>query len=209
LASPLDVEQTQALLARIEAGDSLALDRLLAESRDYLRRVVELRMDSKMRARLDPSDVVQEAQVEIARRIGEFLSSRPMPFHLWLRRTAQENLLRLRRQHVEAGCRTVEREVPLPEGSSAEFAAQVLGRSPGPLSEAAQRELARRLRQAVEELPDLDREILLMRNFEGLNNQEVCQVLGLETATASKRYGRAILRLRQALVAGGISESEA
>ena len=136
------------------------------------------------------------------------LRRRPMPFHLWLRQTAYQNLLRLRRQHVEADRRSVTRELPLPEGSSATLARQLLGAGPTPSEQAGEEELARRLRQAVAELPDTDREILLMRNFEGLSNQEAAQVLGLEPAAASRRYGRAILRLRKVLQAGGVMGSE-
>ena len=115
----LDAEETLRLLEQVRAGDRRALDRLLTGHRAYLLTVVELRLDRRMRARIDPSDVVQEAQLEASRRIEDYLRREPMPFHLWLRQTAYENLLRMRRQHVEAECRTVEREVPLPDGSSA------------------------------------------------------------------------------------------
>ena len=207
-AAALDDEETRRLLHQVRAGDRGALDRLLEGYRDYLRASVELRLDKGMRARLDPSDVVQEAQLEAARRIDDYLRREPMPFRLWLRQTAYQNLLRLRRQHVEADCRTVTRELPLPDGSSALLARQLVGGGPTPSEQAGEQELARRLRQAVAELPETDREILLMRTFEGLSNQEVAQVLGLEPATASRRYGRAILRLRKVLQTGGGMGSE-
>ena len=206
-ARPEEAE-TLRLLEEVRAGDRRALDRLLTGHRAYLRTAVELRVDRRLRARLDPSDVVQEAQLEAARRIDDYLRRQPMPFHLWLRQTAYQNLLRLRRQHVEADCRSVTRELPLPDGSSATLARQLLGAGPTPSEQAGEEELARRLRQAVAELPETDREILLMRNFEGLSNQEVAQVLGLEPATASRRYGRAILRLRKVFQAGGAMGSE-
>jgi len=200
--------ETLRLLEEVRAGDRRALDRLLTGHRMYLRTAVELRLDRRLRPRLDPSDVVQEAQLEAARRIDDYLRREPMPFHLWLRQTAYQNLLRLRRQHVEADRRSVTRELPLPEGSSATLARQLLGAGPTPSEQAGEEELARRLRQAVAELPETDREILLMRNFEGLSNQEAAQVLGLEPAAASRRYGRAILRLRKVLQAGGAMGSE-
>jgi len=68
-------------------------------------------------------------------------------------------------------------------------------------------ELVRRVRQAVAELDDDDREVLLMRNFEGLSNQEVAQVLAIDPAAASKRYGRALIRLQKLLSASGLEES--
>jgi RNA polymerase sigma-70 factor (ECF subfamily) len=204
----LDTEETRRLLQQVRGGDARALDQLLAGHRGYLCQVVELRLDRKLRARVDPSDVVQEAILEAARRIDDYLQREPMPFHLWLRQTAYENLLRLRRQHVVAECRTVEREVPLPDGSSAMLARQLLGPGSTPSEKAIEQELTRRLGQALADLADADREILLMRNFEGLSNQEVAQVLGLEPAAASKRYGRAILRLRKVLRDSGLTESE-
>ncbi len=194
--------ETLRLLEEVRCGDRRALDRLLTGHRTYLRTAVELHVDRRLRARLDPSDVVQEAQLEAARRIDDYLRRQPMPFHIWLRQTAYQNLLRMRRQHVEAERRSVTRELPLPDGSSATLARQLLGAGPTPNEQLVEEELARRLRQAVAELPETDREILLMRNFEGLSNQEAAQVLGLEPAAASRRYGRAILRLRKVLQEG-------
>src|SRR5882724_9855822 len=120
------------LLQQVRAGDRGALDQLLALHRSYLLRVVELRMDQKMRARVDPSDVVQEAQLDATRRIEDYLRREPMPFHLWLRQTAYENLLRLRRRHVEADCRSVNSEIPLPDSSTALLARKILSQEPNP-----------------------------------------------------------------------------
>jgi len=204
----IDDAEVRGLLQQVRQGDRAALDQLLARHRGYLLNVVELRMDQKLRARIDPSDVVQEAQLEAAQRIEEYLGREPMPFHIWLRKTAYENLLRLRRQHVEAGCRSVEREIPLPDSSSAMLARQILSREPNPGQQAVEQELARRLRQAIGQLPEVDAEILLMRNLEGLTNQEVAQVLDIEPSATSKRYGRAILKLRQLLLDSGLGDSK-
>src|SRR5437870_3197408 len=144
-----------------------------------------------MRARIDPSDVVQEAQLEAARRIEDYLGREPMPFHIWLRKTAYENILRLRRQHVDADCRSVEGEMPLPDSSSAMLAGKILSREPDPGRQAIDQELARRLRQAIAQLPAIDAEVLLMRTLEGLMNHEVAQVLGIDPNATSNRYGRA------------------
>ena len=208
IPAAINEAELRGLLQQVREGHRPALDELLARHRGYLLDMVHLRMDQTMRARIDPSDVVQEAQLEAAQRIEDYLGREPMPFHLWLRKTAYQNLLRLRRQHVEADCRSVRRELPLPDGSSATLARQLLGAGPTPSEQAAEQELARRLRQAVADLPETDCEILLMRNFEGLSNQEAAQILGLEPAAASRRYGRAILRLRQVFAAGGAMGSE-
>jgi RNA polymerase sigma-70 factor (ECF subfamily) len=204
-----DSEETQRLLDQLRGGDRQALEQLLARHRGELRQAVELRLDPAMRGRVDPSDVVQEAQAEAARRIDDYLRREPMPFHLWLRKTAYENLLRIRRQHVEAGCRSVRREMALPEGSSVALARMLFAQEPTPSRVMAGHELAARLSQAMAELSDEDREILLLRNFDGLGNQEAAQLLGIGPDAASKRYGRAILRLRKLLLHRGVTESQA
>src|SRR5437660_1386929 len=203
----VDDAEVHSLLQQVRAGDAGALGQLLARHRSYLLWVVELRMDQKMRARIDPSDVVHEAQLEAAQRIEDYLGREPMPFHLWLRKTAYENLLRLRRQHVDADCRSVEREIPLPDSSSAMLARKILSQEPNPGQQAVEQEMARRLRQAIAQLPTLDAEVLLIRTLEGLTNQEVAQVLDIDPSAASKRYGRAILKLRQRLLETGLSDS--
>jgi RNA polymerase sigma-70 factor, ECF subfamily len=202
-----DSAETRGLLGQAEAGDRRAFEALFARYRDYLRQVVEVRLDPKVRARVDPSDVVQETQLEALRRLPDYLARRPMPFRLWLRKTAQERLLVVRRRHVEAGRRAVGREVPLPDRSSLLLAGGLLAGS-SPSRQAGRRELARRVRQALALLPEADREVLLLRAFEGLSNQEVACVLDLDPDAASKRHGRALLRLHQLLADGGLRESE-
>ncbi|MBY0528556.1 MAG: sigma-70 family RNA polymerase sigma factor [Gemmataceae bacterium] len=198
--------QTQRLLDEVRAGDRGALDRLLAEHRGYLRTLVELRLDPRLRARVDASDVVQEAQLEAVRRVENYLQKPGLPFRLWLRQIAYDRLLMARRQHVEAGRRAIHREAALPDESSLQLAQLAMAAGPTPSQVMVQHELAVRVRAALAELPEDDREVLLMRNYEGLTNQEVAQVLDLELATASKRYGRALLRLRKLLRQGGVGE---
>ena len=201
-----DSEDTRRQLERAAAGDPAAFDELFARHRDFLRLVVQLRMDARVRARVDPSDVVQEAQLDAFRRLRDFLDRRPMPFRLWLRNTARERLLKVQRRHLGAGRRDAGRDVPLPERSSLLLAGRLLAGGSTPSQRLDRGETARRVRDAVAALPEADREVLLMRNFEGLSNQEVAYLLGLDPATASKRHGRALLRLRQALLDGGLAE---
>jgi RNA polymerase sigma-70 factor (ECF subfamily) len=207
-APEVDESEVRDLLQHVRSGDRAALDRLLAAHRNYLLSIVQLRMDHQMRARVDPSDVVQEAQIQAARRIEDYLGHEPMPFHLWLRRAAYDNLLRLRRQHVVADCRSVANEIPLPDSSSALVAQRILSSEPNPGQVALEQELTRRLQQSIAELPAMDAEILLMRTLEGLSNQDAAQVLDIDQNTASKRYGRAILKLRQILLESGLSDSK-
>lgn len=202
-----DGPETVHLLARVRQGDAQALEELIGRHRPALRRFVELRLDARLNPRLDPSDVVQEAQLEVARRIRDYLDREPMPFWLWLHRTTYENLIRLRRVHVEAERRTVKREVALPDASSVLLARKLFAGDHWPGQQLVDEEIRRRVQEALTKLDEIDREVLQLRAFEGLENDEVAQVLGLEPGTASKRYGRALLRLRQALAQASSSES--
>jgi RNA polymerase sigma-70 factor (ECF subfamily) len=203
-----DSAATQRLLQQVRAGDRQAFEQLLAEHRPYLRQVVELRLGPKLRPRVDPSDVVQEAQIEAARRLDAYLEQAPLPFRLWLRQLAHDRLLMLQRRHVQAARRAVDREVALPEGSSLLLAQQLLAAGSTPSHQLGQQELAQRVRQAVARLPDADREVLLMRTFEGLSFEEVGCLLEMNPAAARKRHGRALLRLHKILSEGGLTESQ-
>jgi RNA polymerase sigma-70 factor (ECF subfamily) len=194
-----DSAETQRLLEQARAGTAGAVDRLLERHRAYLCRFVELRLCPQLRTRVDPSDVVQEAQMEAVRRLDGYLRDAPLPFRLWLRRIAQDRLLMLRRRHRGAGRRAVTREAAMPDESSLAFARQLLASGTSPSARLAASELAQRVREAVAQLPEADREIVLLRNFEGLSNQEVAQLLEIQPATATQRYGRALLRLRKLL----------
>jgi RNA polymerase sigma-70 factor, ECF subfamily len=205
---PPDSGETQDLLRRAHAGESRAFDELFTAYRAYLRQFVELRLDPKLRSRVDPSDVVQEAQLEAARRLKGFMEGPPVPFRLWLRQITQDRLLNLHRRHVATARRAIGREQPLPERSSLLLAQQLLAAGSTPSQQLNRRELSRRLRQGMVQLSESDREILLLRNFEGLSNQEVGHLLGIDPAAASQRHGRAMLRLHKILVAGGLTESQ-
>src|SRR5258707_9626909 len=115
-----DSDETLRLLERIQAGEREAFEELFARHRPYLRQLVGLRVDRRLRGRVDPSDVVQETQLEAFRQLPSFLQRQPMPFRLWLRKTAQERLRMLERRHLEASKRAVGRELPLPDPSSAQ-----------------------------------------------------------------------------------------
>jgi RNA polymerase sigma-70 factor (ECF subfamily) len=162
-------------------------------------RFVELRLDAQLQARVDQSDVVQEAQMEAVRRLDAYLVDSPMPFRLWLRQIAQDRLVMLRRHHLGTLRRSVTCEAALPDESSQAFARQLMADNSSPSARLAASELAQRVQQAVARLPEADREVVLLRNFEGLSNQEVALLLQIQPATASQRYGRALLRLRKLL----------
>jgi RNA polymerase sigma-70 factor (ECF subfamily) len=200
-----DSAETNALLLRIRGGDRQALEALLARHRLRLHSFIDCHLDPRVRARLDPSDVVQETHLEVVRRMDDFLQRRPMPFHLWLHKTAYEHLLRARRDH-RRGRRSVEREQAWPSRSSLLLARPFLSAGPSPSREAQARELAERVSQAVADLAEADREILLMRDADGLPYEEIACLLDIEPAAARKRYGRALIRLQKVLSERGILE---
>ena len=207
-AQASDSWETQRLLERIRAGQQQATSQLLDRHRRYLLRLVELRLDPKMRARVDPSDVVQEAQMEACRRLEDYLQQPELPFRLWLRQIAYDRLVMLRRYHVDAARRSVERDLPLPDRSSLVLAQQLLAAGSGPSQQLIKREFVRRVREAVNQLSEEDREVLVLRILEELSNQEVAQLLHLDPSTTSRRYGRAVMRLRNILLDSGLMESE-
>jgi RNA polymerase sigma-70 factor (ECF subfamily) len=200
-----DADQTRSLLDRAKAGDDAAVDDLIAGHREPLRRAVELRLDPALARRVDASDIVQDVMLEANRRLRDYLQNPVMPFHLWLRHLAKDRLIDAHRFHRKAQRRSLDREQAVQppawaEASSVQLIAQLLDQEKTPATAAVQQELERRLRDAVSELDDADREVILMRHFEGLGNQEVAAALDLTEAAASMRYLRALRRLRAGLV---------
>jgi RNA polymerase sigma-70 factor (ECF subfamily) len=200
-----DSDETRNLLDRLVGGDPMALDALLKRHRPDLRSFVEFHLEPELQARVDPSDVIQEAQLEVARRMDDFLKRRPMPFHLWVRKTAYERLLNLRRDHRRRR-RSVERERRLPDRSSLLVARPFVDCGPGPGEHAQAREQAERVSRAVADLSEADREILLMRHAEQLPYEEIACLLEIEPSAARKRYGRALIRLQKVLGEHGLVE---
>jgi RNA polymerase sigma-70 factor (ECF subfamily) len=192
------------LIARARAGDREALNALFARHRDRLRRMVEMRLDSRIQARIDASDVVQDAYVEVVERLDEYLRDPKLPLFLWLRLVVGERLMKLHRRHLGSQMRDARREVSLyrgalPAASSAALAAQLLGRHTSPTQAAIRAERILRVQDALNALDPLDREILSLRHFEELTAAEAAQILDIEESAAAKRYFRALIRLKKVL----------
>lgn len=191
------------LLARAGHGDGAARSRLLDRHRGRLRRMVAVRLDPRLAARVDPSDVVQETLAEAHRRLDDYLAAKPVPFYPWLRQLAQDRLADLYRRHVRAARRAVGREEPagpaLSNESVAELAHRLAAPAPGPSEAAHRREQAGRLRAALGRLPDTDREVLVLRHLEQLSPHEIAAVLGVSPAVVYTRHLRALRRLRRVL----------
>lgn len=194
------------LIERLRAGDRTAVASLFDRHRDRLKRMVDVRLDPRLQARLDASDVVQEAFVEVAERMDEYLRDPKLPPFLWLRLVVGERLMRLHRHHLGAQMRNAGREVSLyrgalPAASSAALAAQLLGRHTSPTQAVLRAERILRLQEALNALEPIDREILSLRHFEELTAAETARVLSIEESAAAKRYFRALKRLKEVLSA--------
>jgi RNA polymerase sigma-70 factor (ECF subfamily) len=192
------------LLRRAGEGDEKAVGALFERHRDRLRQMVRLRLDRRLSGRVDPSDVLQEAYLDLSRRISEYKANPAVPFFLWLRSLTGQRLVDLHRRHLGAQMRDAGQEVSLyrgvlPQASSVSLANQLLGRMTSPTHAAARAELQLRLQEALNTLDPLDREILVLRHFEELSNNEAAEVLGLQKSAASKRYIRAVVRLKDLL----------
>jgi RNA polymerase sigma-70 factor, ECF subfamily len=196
---------TQELLDQAKQGKAKAVERLLEVHREPLRRMIGLRLDPALAGRVDASDIVQEVMLEVSQRLADYLRNPAMPFHLWVRHIAKDHMIDAHRRHRQAQRRSLDREQPLvPAGladqSSLELAGQFLDKEMTPASAAVRHELQRRMEQAVAGLEEDDREIILMRHYEQLSNQEVATALGLSEAAASMRHLRAVRKLRAALL---------
>lgn len=203
-----DSGTTRALLDDIRGGAD-AFGRLFARHRDSLRRMIDARLDRALRQRLDGSDLIQETQIEALRRIADYLREPDIPFRLWLRQIAQDRLVMARRRHFGAARRAVGREAAHEHEPLATRAVDfLLASTSSPSQVASRNELARHARQAIARLSEPDREILEMRLAEGLSNQEAADVLQIEPNASTKRYGRALLRLRAALAESGLEGSQ-
>ena len=185
---------TQELLDRARAGNEVALDDLLALCRDPLRRAVSLRLDPKLAPREDASDVVQRVLIDAHRRFRDYLSDPKMPFTQWLRHIAQDRIIDTHRRHQGAGRRSIDREQhagpALDDASSIQLVAQLVDRELTPASAAIQQELQDKLQRVLGELEETDREIILMRYYEQMSNQDIAAALGLTEAAASMRHLR-------------------
>ena len=205
-------EPTRQLLLRGHDGDEEAMRVVLQRHREPLKRMVAARLDRALAARVDASDVVQDVLWEAARRVDEFLANPGIPFQVWLRRLAQDRIIDMYRRHRQAARRSVDRERrlsgPAHGHSSVELLGQLRADAPSPLEDAIRRELAQRFVTALEQLSEMDREVISMRHFEQMTNQEVAEALECSHATAGMRYLRALRRLRKVLKDMDASQSE-
>lgn len=199
-----DSTETQELLIRAEGGEVVAVNELMERHRQSLRQMVQLRMDRAIAQRVDASDIVQDVLLEASQRLATYLKDPRIPFHLWLRQLAKDQLIDTHRRHRVAQRRSADREQSLVQQgtggrSSLDLGAQLRDQELTPAAAALRKEFQQRFYQALEQLEEDDREIILMRHVEQLSNTEVAQALSLSPPAAGMRHLRALRRLRETL----------
>jgi RNA polymerase sigma-70 factor (ECF subfamily) len=195
--------QTETLVERAANGNEAARAELLDRYRDRLRRMVAMRLDKRLSARVDPSDIVQEAMKDAFRRLPEYFADPQLDFYPWLRRIAWDRLVDMYRTHVAAERRSVLREHPgvpnLNDESVAELAQNIVVSSINPGRRAMLAEMQDRTKAALMQLKPHDREILVLRHLEQLGVEEIAGVLGISQTAVTSRHLRALQRLRRLL----------
>lgn len=195
--------ETELLIERARRGDEGARHALLTRHRSRLRQMISVRMDSRLAARVDPSDVIQDALAEAHRTMNEYLERRPLPLYPWLRRLAWERLVQLQRHHVGAGKRNLLREegedLALPDRSAVDLANRLVASGTSPSRHLLREEMRDRVRAALDGLSPRDREVIVLRFLEQLSTTEAAAVLEISAGAVKSRLMRALARFRDFL----------
>ena len=198
-------EQKQ-IIEDLKSNREEALAKYFSEIRDRLEKIVKFRLDYRLNGRISKSDVLQETYVRAAQRLDSYLKKPEMPFFVWIRLETQQHMLDIYRKHFEAEKRDARKEISFsrPRRSDAGQTSMALAAhlvaemtSVSQLIERSQQIEA--LEESLNTMSELDREVIALRHFEELSNIETAEVLGIETSAASKRYLRALKRLKEIL----------
>ncbi|NLX97920.1 MAG: sigma-70 family RNA polymerase sigma factor [Rhodopirellula sp.] len=182
-----------------------AVAALVERYRQKLLRMIALRLDRRILGKVGSEDILQDAFVEAARRVEDYLDCPSVPFFVWLRQITAQLLIDTHRRYLGAKMRDVRQEVAWfaygPGGSSSTWlVAQLADSLTTPSQFAVREEVATELRAALDSLEEIDREVLMLRHLEELSNNEVAEILGIDKYAASKRYLRALERLRNVML---------
>lgn len=199
-----DAAADEPLVESLRRGDVEALSRLFEKHRERLRRIVAFRLDPRLWGRVDPEDVVQETYLAASKRLEHFRDRPDMSFAVWARLLVLQTLADTERLHLGAKKRdaALERSIDPSPGSddtSISLAGKLMSGITSPSRAAARAELYEQLQRVLATLSDTDREVIALRHFEELTNNEVAEVLGIHKAAATNRYIRALQRLEAAL----------
>ena len=194
-------EEIEQLTQRLSVGDAEALATLFSVSWERLQRMVHFRLDQRLRGRVDPDDVLQEAYLAARQRIDSFAAEKTTSVFVWLRLIVGQTMIDVHRRHLGSKMRDANQEVSLqrfasPMASSASMSMHLLGGMTSPSQAAMKAEVAGLLDRILADMEPMDREILVLRHFEELTNKEVSDLLDIQRSTASNRYVRALQKLK-------------
>lgn len=192
---------TEELMRLAQAGDDTARQQLLVRHQARLHKMVTVRLDRRLAARIDPSDIVQEALMDAAQRLSDYLRTRPLPLYPWLRRLTWEHLLKAHQRHLGARKRSAHREEPLAlsDESVLALAQRLVTSATSPSKHLVREEIRSRVRTALGQLARTDREVLIMRYLEQLPMRDIASVLETTEAAVKMRHTRALRRLCELL----------
>ncbi|MDO4586712.1 MAG: sigma-70 family RNA polymerase sigma factor [Planctomycetia bacterium] len=180
------------------------LEQMFNEHRERLLRMIEIRLMPELRKHLDPVDVLQDAFLEACRQLTGKISAPKSEPIIWLRLIVSQQLIALHRKYCQSQKRNIHREVSMnmscrPESDSLSLSGFLVGKLTAPSFAARRHELIIKLREALDDLGNDDREILSLRHFEQLSNSETAEELNISPNTASVRYIRALKKFRDVL----------
>lgn len=197
--APADVRP---LLTAFRAGDAAAGDVLLRRFEPWLKLLARLQWESRFHAKFDPSDVVQLAMMEAMKSAGQFRGGTEAEFAAWLRQILAHALAHEIRRYAGTAKRDVAREIPLEQEltqASGQLGDLLAGSGPTPSRQAVQHEQSVLLAEVLERLPEDFREVIILRNLEGLPHEEVARRMGRNPGAVRMLWVRALARLRQEL----------
>jgi len=200
------------LLRSLRDGDKTAFGELFSEYRQRLFHIVSVRMDRRLAGRVDADDVLQEVFLDASMRLEHFIDHPSGSFFIWLRLVTTQTMTNIFRRHLDVKMRDARRDISIHTGQTFEtptmpIAMQLLGRLTSPSRAAIREETVQQVERAIQSMKEMDREIIILRHFEQLENKEIAEVLGIHEKAASIRYVRAIARLKD-LVVGSTEEAE-
>jgi RNA polymerase sigma-70 factor, ECF subfamily len=202
-----DPSEIWAIVQRAAVGDETAWRALVDRYADRLKRMIAVRADPRLAARVDPADLLQDALTDAFVQLPEYVRDPRLPVFMWLRMVTGGRLHKAHRHHLGAQQRDVRREVRLddgiPEASSAALVRSLFAAGDSPARSAARREEAAQVRNMLDELDPIDREALVLRHFEQLSAAEAAEALGISRVAMARRYFRALKALRAALGGSG------
>lgn len=197
-------EATDQQVMSVRAGDGKVLARVFDIYRERLWQIVNFRIDSRLRGRVDADDILQEAYLDAQKRIEHFKEDTPQSLFIWLRLVTNQTLIDVHRRHLGTQARDANRERSISghwasESTTFSLSSHLLGHLTSPSQAALRAELSQQLMLALDSMGAIDREVLALRHFEELSNGETARVLELSEQAASLRYVRALSRLKQVL----------